>query len=129
MTAEARTTATISTTSSLCFTRRLLPCSMSVRVAYSMVCYSVTKGKRHIIRTKELPVHAHWPEAVEEGQATRERVSRAEDELMPNARKSTAPQPRWRRRPEHRPDEIADAGLRLFSARGYLNVSVDDIAR
>src|SRR5206468_9966375 len=37
--------------------------------------------------------------------------------------------PRWRRRPERRPDEIADAGLRLFSARGYLNVSVDDIAR
>jgi AcrR family transcriptional regulator len=51
---------------------------------------------------------------------------------MPNARRTAAAaaaKPRWRRRPEHRPDEIADAGLRLFSARGYLNVSVDDIAR
>lgn len=36
--------------------------------------------------------------------------------------------PRWRRRPEARRDEIAEAGLRLFARRGYLNVSVDDIA-
>lgn len=36
--------------------------------------------------------------------------------------------PRWRRRPETRPDEIAQAGLRLFCARGYSDVSVDDIA-
>lgn len=43
--------------------------------------------------------------------------------------RTAAAKPRWRRRPEHRPDEIADAGLRLFSARGYLDVSVDDIAR
>lgn len=57
---------------------------------------------------------------------------------MPNAgrtrgtaarRRSSAAKPRWQRRPEHRRDEIADAGLRLFSARGYRNVSVDDIAR
>jgi TetR/AcrR family transcriptional repressor of nem operon len=54
---------------------------------------------------------------------------------MPNAKKSATSssakraKPRWRRRPERRPEEIADAGLRLFSARGYLNVSVDDIAR
>jgi AcrR family transcriptional regulator len=40
-----------------------------------------------------------------------------------------ASHPRWRRRPDRRPDEIAEAGLRLFCARGYLNVSVDDIAR
>lgn len=37
--------------------------------------------------------------------------------------------PRWQRRPDRRPEEIADAGLRLFCARGYLNVTVDDIAR
>ena len=37
--------------------------------------------------------------------------------------------PRWRRRPQARPEEIADAGLRLFAERGYLNVSVDDVAR
>ena len=54
--------------------------------------------------------------------------------VEPNAtpRAGTAAQPkrpRWRRRPESRPEEIAEAGLRLFCARGYLNVSVDDIAR
>lgn len=38
-------------------------------------------------------------------------------------------EPRWRRRPDTRRDEIADAGLRLFAARGYLSVNVDDIAR
>jgi TetR/AcrR family acrAB operon transcriptional repressor len=54
---------------------------------------------------------------------------------MPNHdRSNTSPtrqarRPRWRRRPERRPDEIAGAGLRLFSTRGYLNVTVDDIAR
>lgn len=37
--------------------------------------------------------------------------------------------PRWRRRPEARPAEIAGAGLRLFCERGYRGVTVDDIAR
>jgi len=45
------------------------------------------------------------------------------------AKASGTKQPRWRRRPESRPAEIAEAGLRLFCARGYLNVTVDDIAR
>jgi AcrR family transcriptional regulator len=45
------------------------------------------------------------------------------------ARAGAKRHPRWRRRPESRPDEIAEAGLRLFCARGYLNVTVDDIAR
>jgi AcrR family transcriptional regulator len=55
---------------------------------------------------------------------------------MPKERKGPAAkaaakprEPRWRRRPESRPEEIAEAGLRLFGARGYLNVTVDDIAR
>jgi AcrR family transcriptional regulator len=42
---------------------------------------------------------------------------------------ATPKQPRWRRRPASRADEVAEAGLRLFCSRGYLNVSVDDIAR
>jgi TetR/AcrR family acrAB operon transcriptional repressor len=55
---------------------------------------------------------------------------------MSKERKGPAPrvganprEPRWRRRPESRPEEIAEAGLRLFCARGYVNVTVDDIAR
>src|SRR3954449_10402972 len=51
---------------------------------------------------------------------------KAESPAHPGAKPK---RPRWRRRPESRPEEIAEAGLRLFCARGYLNVSVDDIAR
>lgn len=53
---------------------------------------------------------------------------RKESAARPKTRAALG-RPRWHRRPERRPGEIAQAGLRLFCARGYGNVSVDDIAR
>lgn len=38
------------------------------------------------------------------------------------------PKPKFRRRSEARPDEILDAALRLFTARGFAATKVDDVA-
>jgi AcrR family transcriptional regulator len=38
-------------------------------------------------------------------------------------------EPRWNRRPEERPDELADAALQLFCKQGYFATTIDDIAR
>jgi AcrR family transcriptional regulator len=36
--------------------------------------------------------------------------------------------PRWRRRPEHRPEEILDAAMDMFAQRGLAGARVEDIA-
>ena len=37
--------------------------------------------------------------------------------------------PRWHRRPEHRPEEIAAAALRVFAKRGLHQTTLDDVAK
>jgi AcrR family transcriptional regulator len=37
--------------------------------------------------------------------------------------------PRWRRRPEARPQQIVEAARRLFGAKGYFGATLDDVAR
>jgi len=37
--------------------------------------------------------------------------------------------PKFRRRAKHRPDEVLDAALDLFTRQGYSNTSVDEVAR
>jgi AcrR family transcriptional regulator len=39
------------------------------------------------------------------------------------------PEPKFRRRAEARPDEVLDAALALFSAQGYTQTSVEQVAR
>ncbi len=39
------------------------------------------------------------------------------------------PEPKFRRRAAHRPDEVLDAALALFTSKGYSATSVDAIAR
>lgn len=46
-----------------------------------------------------------------------------------SASKSTSPSPRWRRRAEARPDEILDAALEEFTARGFDAARMEDIAK
>jgi AcrR family transcriptional regulator len=41
---------------------------------------------------------------------------------------SPADQPRWRRRPSERPEEILEAALRVFADRGLAGARMDDIA-
>ncbi len=41
----------------------------------------------------------------------------------------TAPLPRWRRRPDARPDEVLDAALDAFMAHGYAATRMEDVAR
>ena len=51
---------------------------------------------------------------------------------MPRARGSRRPaarRPRWRRRPEERPDEILHAALQVFGERGFAHTRLDDVAR
>jgi AcrR family transcriptional regulator len=38
-------------------------------------------------------------------------------------------EPKWNRRPEERPGELAEAALQLFCKQGYFATSIDDIAR
>lgn len=40
-----------------------------------------------------------------------------------------SPSPKFRRRAEHRPDELLDAALALFTEKGYAHTSVAEIAR
>jgi AcrR family transcriptional regulator len=52
----------------------------------------------------------------------------------PNAMKTAAGKPpsqapRWRRRAEARPAEILDAALTVFSARGFAQAKLDDVAK
>jgi AcrR family transcriptional regulator len=42
---------------------------------------------------------------------------------------SDSPEPKFRRRAEDRPDEVLDAALALFVAKGYAHTSVAEIAR
>jgi AcrR family transcriptional regulator len=42
---------------------------------------------------------------------------------------STSPAPRWQRRPEHRPEEILDAALRVFAQRGLHQTSLEEVAK
>jgi AcrR family transcriptional regulator len=42
---------------------------------------------------------------------------------------SDSPKPKFRRRAEHRPDELLDAALTLFVEKGYAHTSVAEIAR
>jgi AcrR family transcriptional regulator len=44
--------------------------------------------------------------------------------LLPKSRA-----PRWHRRPEHRPEEIAVAALRVFAKRGLHQTTLDDVAK
>src|SRR5215510_13262218 len=37
--------------------------------------------------------------------------------------------PRWRRRPEKRPEEILDAAMRVFSRRGLHKTNLEEVAR
>ncbi len=37
-------------------------------------------------------------------------------------------EPRWKRRPEARPDEIIDAALRVFGAQGFSRTKLEDVA-
>lgn len=46
---------------------------------------------------------------------------------MPTFTKSRAP--RWQRRPEQRPEEIAAAALRVFAKRGLHQTTLDDVAK
>jgi len=51
---------------------------------------------------------------------------------MPKASVSRRPRrtrPRWRRRPEDRPEEILDAALELFGEQGFARTKLDDVAR
>ncbi len=43
--------------------------------------------------------------------------------------KETEDQPKWRRKPERRPDDILDGALREFRARGFAAARIEDIAK
>ncbi len=45
------------------------------------------------------------------------------------ARKKSRKRPKWRRRPDERPTEIADAALEVFARGGFTAARMDDIAR
>jgi AcrR family transcriptional regulator len=47
---------------------------------------------------------------------------------MPRAARESGDAPKWRRRAEARPDEILDAALEEFSAKGFETARLDDIA-
>src|SRR2546428_13956307 len=47
---------------------------------------------------------------------------------MPSA-SAPAHQPRWRRRPDRRPDEILDAALRVFARSGLHRTNLEEVAR
>src|SRR3981081_4801174 len=42
--------------------------------------------------------------------------------------KTTSAQPKWRRRPEHRPQQIIEAALEVFGECGLANARLQDIA-
>src|SRR5512136_2542717 len=51
---------------------------------------------------------------------------------MPTALTAPAPEvkaPRWRRRPEERPQQILEAAFRVFGAHGLHQATLDDVAR
>ncbi|MBK7351149.1 MAG: helix-turn-helix transcriptional regulator [Gemmatimonadetes bacterium] len=48
---------------------------------------------------------------------------------MPPARRATPRRPRWRRRPEDRPEEILRAALRVFAERGFAQARLEEVAR
>ncbi len=48
---------------------------------------------------------------------------------MPPARRSRPRRPRWRRRPEDRPEEILRAALRVFADRGFAKARLEEVAR
>lgn len=48
---------------------------------------------------------------------------------MPLAATRNPPEPRWRRRAEARPEEILDAALAEFTARGFEAARMEDIAK
>jgi AcrR family transcriptional regulator len=39
------------------------------------------------------------------------------------------PKPKWRRKPQCRPDDILDGALKEFSSRGFVGARIEDIAR
>ncbi len=43
--------------------------------------------------------------------------------------RTTAPRPRWQRRPAARPDEILDAAFAVFAEDGFARAKLDDVAR
>lgn len=59
------------------------------------------------------------------------RLRRREEDAGAKAQVSSdaAPEPRWRRRAEARPDEILDAALAAFTEHGFEATPVDDVAR
>ena len=38
-------------------------------------------------------------------------------------------EPRWQRRPDHRPSEILDAALRVFVRRGLHKTKLEEVAK
>ena len=49
---------------------------------------------------------------------------------MPRSPRRTTPRrPRWRRRPDARPDEILRAALQVFGERGFAHSRLDEVAR
>jgi AcrR family transcriptional regulator len=44
-------------------------------------------------------------------------------------RTKQSPAPRWKRRPEARPEEILDAALAVFGEQGFAGAKLDDVAR
>ena len=48
---------------------------------------------------------------------------------MPRARRAAPRRPRWRRRPEDRPEEILRAALRVFAERGFAQARLEEVAR
>jgi AcrR family transcriptional regulator len=48
---------------------------------------------------------------------------------VPDESPSSAPPPRWQRRPEARPEEIVEAAMTVFGQSGYARAKIDDVAR
>lgn len=48
---------------------------------------------------------------------------------MPRSTRKTARRPRWRRRPDARPEEILTAALEVFGERGFAGTRCEEVAR
>jgi len=48
---------------------------------------------------------------------------------MTSSASTRSDKPRWQRRPDHRPEEILDAALRVFTRRGLHNTTLEEVAK